>query len=120
MFDMIQIAVVLPWEPGWAISAIFTEFSKRTLHKHAAEHFRMNKRMAHTKAYESKAIFNEYKDPTTKPYCGEMVSYHKATPELQRYLECFDQDISASKIFCSKAKNMSSYDLIKSPKKGKT
>ena len=73
--------------------------------------------MAHTKKYE-KAAFNEYGDPTKMPFCGKMISYHKATPELQRYLECFDQNIPSSKIFCSKAQNLTTYELLQSPNKG--
>jgi hypothetical protein len=77
----------------------------------------MNDRMAHTKKYE-KSSYNEYEDPTKAPYCGKMISYHKATPKLQRYLECFDQNIPTSKMFCSKAQNLSSYELLQSPNKG--
>ena len=78
----------------------------------------MNDRMAHTKKYNGRANFNEYENPTKMPFCGRMISYHKATPALQRYLECYDQDIPSSKIFCSKAQNLTSYELLKSPKKG--
>jgi len=73
---------------------------------------RMNERMSHT--------INEkvHRDPTNHPYCGEMISYHKATPELQRYLECYDQNIQMSKKYCHKARNMTLYNIIKGPKKG--
>ena len=77
----------------------------------------MNDRMAHTKKYDSKAAFNEYEDPTKTPFCGKMISYHKATPDLQRYLECYDQNIPGSRMFCSKARNLTSYELLKSPKR---
>ena len=72
----------------------------------------MNDRMSHT--------INEkvHRDPTKHPYCGEMISYHKATPELQRYLECYDQNIEMSKKYCHKARNMTHYNIIKGPKKG--
>jgi len=64
----------------------------------------MNERMVHSEEPE------KFRSPLKKPYCGEMVSYHKTTPPLQRYLECFDQNITKTKQFCYKAENMASYD----------
>ena len=72
----------------------------------------MNDRMSHT--------INErrHTDPTAQPYCGKMISYHKATPELQRYLECYDQNIELSKKYCHKATNMTHFNIINGPQKG--
>ena len=64
---------------------------------------RMNERMVHSEYPK------EFRSPVKKPYCGEMISYHKSTPPLQRYLECFDQDIPETKRFCHKAENLTSF-----------
>ena len=96
---------------GWSLKLnFFTDFSRKFRSK--LIFFRMNERMSHT--------INEkvHRDPTNYPYCGEMISYHKATPQLQRYLECYDQNIEMSKKYCHKARNMTHYNIIKGPKKG--
>jgi hypothetical protein len=72
----------------------------------------MNERMSHTISKR------RHKDPTAHPYCGKMISYHKATAELQRYLECYDQNIEFSKKYCHKATNLTHYDIITGPEKG--
>ena len=61
---------------------------------------RMNDKMVHTQ------IPTKFRSPVKKPFCGEMISYHKTTPPLQRYLQCYDQEIQATKQFCYKAKDM--------------
>jgi hypothetical protein len=64
---------------------------------------RMNDRMVHTVKPK------KFRSPVKKPFCGEMISYHQTTPPLQRYLQCYDQDIQATKQYCYKARDMSYY-----------
>ncbi|CAG5102763.1 Oidioi.mRNA.OKI2018_I69.chr1.g455.t1.cds [Oikopleura dioica] len=71
---------------------------------------RMNDRMVHT----NHGLVAPFRNPLKKPYCGEMVSYHKALPNLQRYLECFDQNITKTREYCHKAKDLVKYCLGKS------
>ena len=68
---------------------------------------RMNDRMVHTINQK------KWRSPVKKPYCGPMISFHKAIPSLQRYLKCFDQDILASKRFCGEAHDMKKYTVKK-------
>ena len=66
---------------------------------------RMNDRMVHSMYHPW-----EHRSPVEHPFCGEMISYHMTTPPLQRYLECFDQDIQETKKFCYKAEKMTSFE----------